>query len=317
MSSSSSGVTRVTWGVLCLALLASGFVWYASRGSQGARSHARARSAPAPALLDAVPPGPELIVSADVQGLGREMAEQLLSAGGGVLLGLKELCGFEPVLSLRQVALAVTKVAVVRDADFAVIAQTSLEPEKTLRCAEAVIRRRGGEPVRSTLGAFRSVRDAARPIGEVAIRGDGLFVLSGGQYFRDVIDTASGTPHGDEAARLRTQLHAGIRRRLGPSPLVASLLISSQLANTGVQALGVGVQLERDVRLRGYVLCPANSGCKEAQAMIAQFKSEAAQDPQQSWLTALRVEPHGAELTLGAQVTREQFGAMLSELLAP
>jgi hypothetical protein len=144
-----------------------------------------------------------------------------------------------------------------------------------------------------------------------------VFVLSGGQYFRDVIDTASGAPHGDEAARLRTQLHSGIRRRLGPSPLVASLLVSSQLANTGVQALGVGVQLERDVKLHGYVLCPANSGCKQAQEMIAQFKSEAAQAPEQSWLSALRVEPHDAELTLSAQVSREQFGAMLAELLAP
>jgi hypothetical protein len=266
-------------------------------------------------LLDDVPPGPALIVSADVEGLGREATQQLLSTGRGALLGLRELCGFEPLLSLREVVLAATQVTSVRDADFAVIARTSLDPEATLRCAEAVIRRRGGEPVQSALGAFRSVRDAAHPLGEVAIRGDGLFVLSGGQYFRDVIDTASGNRHGDEAATLRNQLHAGIRKRLGASPLVVSWLVGPQLASTGVQALGVGARLERDVLLRGYVLCPVDSGCKQAQELLAHVKGDASKDPQQGWLAAIQVEQHGAELALSARISREQFGAMLSELL--
>jgi hypothetical protein len=268
-------------------------------------------------LLDDVPPGAALIVSADVQSLGREVTEQLLARGGGVLLGLHELCGFEPLLSLREVVFAVPQVASARDADFAVIARTSLEPEKTLHCAESVIRRRGGEPVRSTLGAFRSVRDAAHPIGEVAIRADGTFVLSGGQYFRDVIDTAGGNRHGDEAALLRSRLHAGIRHRLGAGPLVASLLVGPELASTGVQALGVSVRLEREVLMRGYALCPADSGCKQALELLGHVKDDAAKDPQQSWLAAMKVEQHDAELALSAQVSREQFGAMLSELLAP
>ena len=101
--------------------------------------------------------------------------------------------------------------------DFALIADTSLEPEPVLRCAEAAIRKRGGSPVRSSLGAFTSVRDQSKPLGEVAIRADGLFVLSGGKYFRDVIDSANGARREDEASRLRARVHAAVRRKLGAS----------------------------------------------------------------------------------------------------
>jgi hypothetical protein len=201
--------------------------------------------------------------------------------------------------------------------DFALIAQTSLQPEPVLRCAEAVIRKRGGTPVRSSLGAFSSVRDQGKPVGEIAIRGDGLFVLSGGQYFRDIIDAASGSLHVDEAARLRGNVHAAIRRKLVPSQLVATLLVGAHLPLPGVQALGVGLDVQRDVRLRGFVGCPSASGCGEARNLLEQLQAEAAKDPALSGLRGIKIEMHEAQLELSGTLPREQLGPLLSQLLSP
>src|SRR6185369_3555076 len=170
----SAGVQRLSWLLLALGLLAS--AWLLRR----AKPHALLATHDVE-LTQAVPAGPSLLVTIDVAALGSSAAQELLRAGAGSLLGLRELCGFEPLLGLRKVALAVPPSGAAASPDFALIAETTLEPEPVLRCAEAAIRKRGGVPARSQLGAFQSVRAQAKPLGEVAIRADGLFVLSGGQ----------------------------------------------------------------------------------------------------------------------------------------
>ena len=153
-----------------------------------------------------------------------------------------------------------------------------------MRCAEAVIRKRGGTPVRSSLGRFTSVRDQGKPLGEVAIRADGLFVLSGGQYFRDVIDAADGAVLGDEAARLRTQLHRSMRRRLAPSQLVADVAARGQLAACRACARwGSGWRCSSDVRLRGFVGCASTAACGDARHVLERVKSDVVRDSRRRW----------------------------------
>ena len=317
MSSSATepvGERRVIWALLLMALLASG--WLIQRAKQRDAAVLDARRVE---LLGCVPTGPALLVTADLSELGPAAAVELLAAGGGALLGLRELCGFEPLLALRRVAFATPyrDAAAQGAADFALIADTSLEQEPVLRCAEAVIRKRGGRPVRSSLGAFVAVRDQAKPLGEVAIRADGLFVLSGGQYFRDVIDAAGGAVTGDDAARLRSRVHAGIRRKLGASQLALTVLPGASWPLAGVQALGLGLSIQRELSLRGFVGCQTAASCADARPLIENMKTELAKDPAVSGLASLRVEQHDAQLELSGTLPRLQLGPLLTQLLSP
>jgi hypothetical protein len=307
-----SGERRLNWVLLVLALAASVLL------VRRATPHA-GRVTTEVDLIGAVPQGPELLITAELGALSPAVALDLLRAGGGTLLGLRELCGFEPLLALKRVALATPFRAetAAGAGDFALIADTSLEPEAVLRCAEAVIRKRGRTPVRSNLGRFTSVRDQGKPLGEVAIRADGLFVLSGGQYFRDVIDAANGAVLGDEAARLRTQLHRSMRRRLAPSQLVVTLLPGASLPLPGVRALGLGLEVQSDVRLRGYVGCASTPACGDARHLLERVKSDVVRDSGVAGLESLSVEQREVELDVSGRLPREQLGPLLTQLLLP
>jgi hypothetical protein len=305
-----AGERRLTWLVLSVAIVAS--TWLVRR----AKPHAE----PEPTRLDlvsAVPNGPELLVTVDVENLGAAAAQELLRAGGGALLGLREQCGFEPILGLRRVAFATPQpIKGQATGDFALIAETSLDQAAVLRCAEAVIRKRGGQPVRSTLGAFTSVRDQGKPLGEVAMRADGLFIMSGGQYFRDVVDAAGGAVNGDAAARVRTRVHLGIRKQLAPSQLVLTLIPGETSTLTGVQALGLGLEIKLELELRGFVGCRSEAACGEARELALHLKDELARDPSVSGLSSLSVVQQQQQLVIGGHLPRAQLAALLSQLIA-
>jgi hypothetical protein len=304
------GVQRLSWLLLVLGLVASG--WLVRR--------AKPRAAPARhavELTQAVPQGPSLLLTMDVAALGASAAQELLRAGAGSLLGLRELCGFEPLLGLRKLALAVPPSEPGQSPDFALIAGTELEPEPVLRCAEAVIRQRGGVPARSRLGEFQSVRSQAKPLGEVAMRADGLFLLSGGQYFRAVIDAASGAQVGDEASRLRSAIHANVRSKLGPQQIVLSMLAGSTLPWPGVRALGLGLTVQREVRLHGLLYCETARDCLETHSLLQHSLEEAAEVTGVAELARLSIVQREAELELSGRLPREQLGRLLSQLLAP
>ncbi len=268
-------------------------------------------------MVGAVPMGPALLVTADVQALGEAAAIELLRAGGGALLGLRELCGFEPLIGVRQLAFAVPRTEPGQSPDFALIAQTSLDQEPVLRCAEAVIRQRGGRPARSRLAGFQSVRDQQKPLGEVAIRGDGLFVLSGGQYFRDVIDAASGSFVPDPEAKRRGALHAALRAKLAPSQLQLTALPGPLLSLPGVDVFGFGLDVGRELRLRGFVECPSAAGCGEAHNLLVHLLADAAQQPGLSGLAQVEVAQNRDKLAVSGQLPREQLATLVSQLLAP
>jgi hypothetical protein len=239
----------------------------------------------------------------------------LLQLGAKGLLGLRERCGFEPLLAVRRALLAVPTSAAGQSPDFALIAETTLAPEPALRCAEATIRQRGGTPVRSKSGAFEAVHDAAKPLGELAIRKDGLLVLSGGQYFKDVIGAASGAAVGDEAARLRSAVHDRVRRELGPAPLRLSSLSGAELPFPGVRAFGVAFDLERSA-LHGILYCSSGPDCQGAQAALKRLLAVAASEPELSALALVKVEQREAKLEVTGPLSLEQLGNFAT-LLAP
>ncbi len=268
--------------------------------------------------ISAVPAGPELLLTADVAALGESLGRELFELGGAQLLGLRETCGFEPWLGLRRVALALPpRESAQISADFALIAETSLEPERVLRCAEAVITKRGGKPVRSQLGTLRSVRDQRRPSGEVAVRGDGLFVLSGGSYLRAVIDAAGGKHAGDEAAQVRTRLHAAIRGKLGAAQVALTVLPGALLALPDLKAVGVGLRVERDVELLGFIGCSSSSACQQVAGMLVQARGELAREPGLAPLGSIQLSEGDAQLELSGHLKRTELAPLIKALTAP
>jgi hypothetical protein len=307
----SRAVSRVTWAVLLLAVVASFAVLTRAKRAP------HAAAPPVPSLLGAVPTGPALLVTVDVAALGEAAAVELLRAGGGALLGLREVCGFEPLLGLRQVAFALPRADPGEAPDFALIARTELAPEPVLRCAETLIRKRGGVPVRSALGELRSVRDQKKPLGEVAIRDDGLFVLSGGRYFRDVVDAANGRFVTDEEARDRGQKHAAIRSKLAGAQLLLSWLGGPGFSLPGVRGVGVSLSVGEDLELRGYVECASVADCQRVRQLLQNVQAELATEPGLAALGQGKLEERADELWLSARLPREQLGPLLAQLLAP
>jgi hypothetical protein len=301
---------RLTWLMLLLSVVAS--LWLVVRAKRAPQAKIAA-----PSLLSVVPSGPALLVTVDVEALGEAASVELLRAGGGALLGLRELCGFEPLLGLRRVAFALPRSEPGQTPDFALIAQTALDQEPVLRCAEAVIRKRGGSPVRSALGDFRSVRDQKKPLGEVAMRSDGLFVLSGGQYFRDVVDSASGRFVADAEGRLRSEAHALLRRKLAPAQLVVTLLDGPGFPLPGVRSLGASLSVGKQLEVRGYVLCASAAACGEAQLVLEKLQADLVSEPGLASLRQTRFERHDAALEVTARLPREQLGPLMALLLAP
>lgn len=142
------------------------------------------------------------------------------------------------------------------------------------------IRARGGEPSRTTLGSFESVRDF-RGNGEVAAR-DGLVVLSDGAYLRAVLAAAEGQKRdGSESERTRDRVHSELRRVFGHgAPITATLTLPegwleaalgdpdvhrSPLALVRSAALRVNVNEKLD--LYGLLVCASTDDC----ARVAKF----------------------------------------------
>ena len=313
-ASKSSGVPVVSWLLLATAVLIA--VVVVARARKTPEVPERVHADP----LTLVPGGPRLLISADVAGLMKVAAKDLARVGGDKLLGLRDTCGFEPLLSLRRAVFSMPfgeAQATSRGSDFALIAETSIDAERGLKCAELAIEKRGGSPARTSLGGFSSVRDLSKPVGEVAMRSDGMFVLSGGQYFRDVMDAAAGVAKLDEASKLRTQLHRSMRDKLGQAQLKLTLLPEVTSPLRGVLALGLGLEIGSDIALRGLVVCDSASACAKARDVIDGAKAELAKEPNLSGLSSVKVEQQGERLELAGRLPREQLGPLLTQLVSP
>ncbi len=150
--------------MLLLALAAS--VWLMRR--PGART-AAVSGALGLELVSVVPPGPGLLVTADVRTpRQRRRPGAAARRRGAPCSGCASSVVSSRSWGLRRVGV---RHAVRGDAgyagDFALIAETSADREAVLACAEKLIHKRGGQPVRSSLGSIQAPsRDREKPLGE-------------------------------------------------------------------------------------------------------------------------------------------------------
>lgn len=255
--------------------------------------------APAPAIapLDVVPEDAILLVTADVKALRGEALTAPLFERGRVIPGLgpvEDVCGFDPIEGLREVALAIPTRG--DDGDFGVVASGTIPSDALLACASKVIEARGGRPVQTRVGDYQTVRDVslARPGGEIAVRSGGPALLGSGAYLRSMIDASSGSTPSvvghQEHARLRTAVGLGAVRLsmvLSPEQRAA---VAEEIQRSGatpgrlptalgqVSAVALGLALEGEsMRLHGIVACDSEPAARQiADSLRGSLKERAA-----------------------------------------
>ncbi|WP_437876292.1 hypothetical protein [Sorangium sp. So ce513] len=279
--------TRTRDGLILLlvgVLLGGGLAWLLGRRQEAPPA--------APRALDAVPAGALLVATLDLPALRASPAFASFLREEREIPGLgkvRDVCGFDPVAALTEVAIAVP--AAGEGGDFGLVAAGAVQDEALLACASKVIQARGGQPIVSPLGSFRAVRDAsAEGRGEIAVRPGGPILLGGGAYLRAMVDAADGRAAtvgasgahddiaravGEGAARVTVVLTAEQRAELGRELALSG---AGRSPATAIRAGGVRVALGPEITVHGVVLCDAVAPCAELGAALRAARDARAGD---------------------------------------
>lgn len=298
-----------------LAVVALGGGLYYGLSRPDSPAPVEARQAPKTAL-DAVPSGATLLVTIDLEALRASPLAAPYLAGERSIEGIgkiRDACGFDPLGMVKDLALAVPEAY---DAEFGIVAVGTFADGPVLECASKVIAARGGKPVSSALGSFRTVRDVDAPTtGEIAVRPGGPLLFGGGAFLRSMVDAVDGTLPSVRAE----PAHGDLRKELaGFETIQATLVLSKkqrtviaqELAASGsapaaigaVSAVAAGISLVGDgAKIKLVVLCDDPPSASALVTLANEARKNAGQSPQAAVLGA---EPLLARLSLEAQGAR-------------
>jgi len=180
-------------------------------------------------LLDSVPRDAWLVGTLDVAALrASPLAKPILGEKTPIpgLGPLAQRCGFDPVARLREVV--VTSPEGGERGDFGVAFSGDFTKDELSKCAENVIRARGGSPTTSTRGAFTLVEDTAdAQHARLAYREGGPFLVGRGPWLDAMIDA---TEHKtDRLNPAHMELRGALATKNGSPPtiVVTALLPAS------------------------------------------------------------------------------------------
>lgn len=291
--------------------------------------------------LALIPSGSAFLLTADVPALQRSEVGALLAQRVGRATGkLATLCGFDPLRRLNQLAIAVPSAGNANQPehpeDFAIVASGQFTAEEIVRCASASIRERGGDPVTSELGHFSSVRDRAheRGTGEVAVKDGGPLIVSGGSYFRELLDAAEGRAVRSEPAASDAR-HAELRRTLGAAPLLATWLLGDGWLErvvgeggdarlsplSGMRSVAARVDGGHEARLEVLLDCADSDSAARISSLLGELRGSLGALPLDPALSSaaqrIRVAQVGARLTLTLTASPSELTPLLDLLLGP
>jgi hypothetical protein len=248
------------------------------------------------APLAVIPPGAAFVLDVDVARLKTSAAGTELSRLGWARFapaGSNE--EFQPLRDVDEIVLVVpgsARLAHERNVSFepdavAVVASGRFTGKAVADAAVERIRARGGEPSRTTLGTFESVRDL-RGTGEVAAR-DGLLILSDGSYLRAVLAAAEGKrSDGSESERTRDRVHSELRRTFGRgAPVTATLTLPDGWLEAAfgdpdvrrsplslVRSAAARVNVQRTVDLDVLLICSNADDCSRVAAFLRDMRDD-------------------------------------------
>jgi hypothetical protein len=300
---------------------------------------------PAPAhadALDAVPDQSMLVVTVDLRALrASPLGGALAGPGARALLGdVKATCGFEPFDSLDQLALAAP--ATGSDGDFGIVGSGPIDQPAMLECATKVIAARGGKPIATAVGSFKSVRDvserASGTTGEIAVRAGGPLLIGSGDFMRAMIDTADGA-----LPTVKTNAaHAALREAVadGSAAELSIVLSPAQRATIaeevdssggkapaglkGVLAAALGAKVTSEtVQLHGVILVADDRQAKELAGALDDVRKQRSENPLLrrlglgSLLERVRVNADGKEVHVRLEATIFEVQQFLEKLSPP
>lgn len=308
-------------GVLGAAIAVAVWVFGAQPRVGGPATRSDAHSATAQSPLALIPPGSAFTLSVDVRALSRArlgtfIAQRLGRSAGASTLA--QSCGFDPLLRLDQLALSIPSATLTADAhpDFGIIANGRFSAAEIMRCAISSIEARGGEAARSKLDGFDTVRDRSGSGGEIAAK-DGLVVVSGGSYFRELLDSVDGAPDNLAQRDVRALQHAELRDALGAGPMIATWLLAegwfARIAGSdgsarlsplsALKRLGARINVTETAQLLVLLDCSDNEGAARISSLL---------DDLQSSLDALPLDPTLRAIAKRVSVRREDARLKLS-----
>jgi len=237
---------------------------------------------PGLSALDALPADNAFVATVDLVRLRQSPVGAVLAGKGRELPGvgrLDDVCGFDPTLDIRELAIGVPA-STDRDEprDFGIAATGDFSAKRIAACASRVIKRRGGSPVETRLGSFIDIRDRRHTGGELAVRDGGPVLLGGGSYLRAMVDAADKQGPSER----RDKLHTVLRRSVGEhSTLVATWVLPSdwleQLSGSDlsrlsplsrVRAAALAVDVSPRVEAHAVVGCAKTAACKAVAALL-------------------------------------------------
>ena len=301
------------------------------------RSGARSQATEGRSPLAIIPPGSAFLLSADLRSfarapLGAFIAERLGRSAGASKL--QELCGFDPLTRLDQLALAVPTATLATQEhpeDFGIVASGRFRAAEIARCASAAITARGGLPSQTKLGSFDSVRDRQASSGEIASK-DGLVVVSGGSYFRELLDSAEDKAGGHEAKDGR---HAELRRALGSGALLATWLLgdgwfervagdetNARLSPlSALKTVAARIDVGQTAQLLVLLDCADSEGAARVGSLLDELRSSLNALPLSPVIAQIAkritVNQSGARLKLGLELKQAELSPVLDALLGP
>jgi hypothetical protein len=166
------------------------------------------------AIIEAVPRDAWLVVTVDVAALrSSPIAQPLLAAGAGTTIpglgSLADACGFDPLPRVKE--LLVTSPENGERGDFGVAFTGDFTQGELVRCAEKILRSRGGSPSTSTHGDFAVLEDPAdAKHTRGAYRDGGPFLVGRGAWLDAMIDAVEGR------SERASPEHAALRSALAP-----------------------------------------------------------------------------------------------------
>jgi hypothetical protein len=281
--------------------------------------------------LDAVPSGALILVRADLEALrASPLAAPILSKSREIqgLGKVKDVCGFDPLETLKELALAIPAAG---DAgEFGLVGAGPLDGDGLLACASKVVSARGGRPVTSTVGSFRTVRDGSLEGtgGEIAVGDKDLLIVSGGAYLRAMVDAADG-----RGPTVRSSVaHGALAEAVGPADLLATMVLTDEQREAialelggapgkAVSALGLGVRLGQVVRAHAVLFCQDEASAKRLVEVLIGVRNERAADYGTrliglgALLDAVTIEARGAEVHAELATGSEEAAQVLERVL--
>lgn len=258
-------------------------------GAPASAADSARRSPPAPeASLDPlrfVPRGTAAVLSLDLRRLRQSPLGALLTAPDRELGGigrLEAVCGFDPTAQIETLVLALPRMAAGEPTDFGVVALGSFDAVATLGCASAVITKRGGVPLTSTLGSFTRVRARTGAEGELASRPGGPALLGDGRTLHELVEVAEGSAPSLAGDRLHHALRVSVGEE---SALLVSVALpadwleqalDSELVRESplsrVRALALGADVAPELTVRAVVGCDDQAACQELGDLLEELR---------------------------------------------